>query len=83
LREAILAQKVYKFSEHRFADEHWSLHLFHKRDCPSVIRVVTIEIGKEGTRVTDCDHGLRNLLRVFVAGSRVPAKLPARSALIT
>jgi len=81
-RETILAQKVYNFSEYRFANEHGSLHLLHKHDGPRVIRIVTIEIGKERTRVTDCDHGRLNLLRAFVAGRRLPAKLPARSALI-
>jgi hypothetical protein len=46
-----------------------------------VVRIVAIEIGKEGTRVTDRDHGCRNRVREFVAANRLPAKLPARSAL--
>src|SRR6266545_592101 len=43
---------------------------------------VAIEIGKEGPRVTDRNHGRRNLRRAFVAESLLPARLPARSALI-
>jgi hypothetical protein len=56
--------------------------LFHKRDSPLVMRIVAIEIGKERARVTDRDHRRLNLLRAFVAGSRRPDRLPARSALI-
>jgi hypothetical protein len=46
------------------------------------MRIVAIEIGKEGTSVTYRDHGRRNLLRAFVAGTRLPARVPAKSALI-
>ena len=42
---------------------------------------VAIEVGKEGTDVADQDHR-RNLVRAFVAGNRLPARLPARSALV-
>lgn len=81
-REAVFAQKVRNFGEHRLAHEHWSPHVFHDRDGPQVMRIVAIEIGKQRTSVTDRDHGRRNLARAFVAGNRPPAKLPAKSALI-
>jgi hypothetical protein len=47
-----------------------------------VMRIVAIEVGEERTRVTYRDHGRRNLLRAFVAGTRLPARVPAKSALI-
>ena len=81
-RQAVFPQKVHKFSEYRFADEQRSPHLLHKLDSPNVMRIIAIEVGEEGTRITDRDHGRRNLGRAFVAGNRLPAKLPARSALI-
>jgi hypothetical protein len=80
-RQAIFPQKVDNLSEYRFTDEHRSPHLFHQRDSPFVMRIVAIEIAKQGTRVTDRDHGRRNLARAFVADNRRPARLPARSAL--
>src|SRR5215471_2476263 len=78
-RQAVLPQEVDDFGDYRFADEHGSSHLFHKRNSPLVMRVIAIEISKEWTCVTDRDHGRLNLLRVFVAGDRRPARLPARS----
>ena len=74
-------QKVNNFSEYSFADQHRSSHLFHLRNRPIVMGIVAIEIGKEGTRVTDRDHARRNLARAFVADNRRPARLPVRSAL--
>jgi hypothetical protein len=56
--------------------------LFHEGNSPRVMRIVPIQVGKERTRITDRDHGRRNLVRAFVAGNRLPPKLPARSALI-
>jgi hypothetical protein len=44
------------------------------------MRIVAIEIGKKGTRITNGDYGRRNLARAFVADNRRPARLPARSA---
>jgi len=81
-RQPVFPQKIYNFSEHSFADTHRRPYLFHKSDSPLVMRIVAIEIGKEGTRVTDRRHGRRNRARAFVAGNRRPDKLPARSALI-
>jgi len=78
----VFPEKVYDFCQYRFADEHRRVHSFHERDCPLVIWIVAIEVSKKGTGVTDRDHGRRNLLRAFVAGTRPPARLPARSALI-
>ena len=68
-RPAVLAQKVHNLSQYRFADEHRGLHLFHKGDSPLMMRIVTIEVGEEGTRVTNRDHGRRNRRRALVAGS--------------
>jgi len=79
-RQTVFAKKVDNFSEYSFAHEHRSPHLLHKRDSPLVVRIVSIEIGKEEARVTDRDHGRRNLARAFVADNRRPARLPARSA---
>ena len=79
-RQAVFAEKVDNFSEYRFAHKHRSPYLFHQRDSPLVMRIVAIEIGKERPRVTDRDHGRRNLARAFVADNRLPARLPARSA---
>src|ERR1700738_327604 len=64
-RQAVLPQKVNNFSEYSSADEHRSSHLFHLRNSPLVMRIVAIEIGKKGTRVTDRDHERRNLARAF------------------
>lgn len=81
-RQTVFAQEVHNFSEYRFTDEHRSLHLFHKRDSPLVMGIVAIEIGEQRTSVTYRDHGRRNLLRAFVPGTRLPARVPAKSALI-
>ena len=81
-RQTVFTQKIHNFSEYGFADEHRRPNLFHQLDSPCVVRIVAIEVGKERARVTDRDHGRRNLLRAFVAGNRLPARLPARSALI-
>jgi len=80
-RQAVFPQEVDDFGEYGLADEQGSSHLSHKRNSPLVMRVVAIEIRKEGTRVTDRDHWRLNLFRAFVAGDRRPARLPARSLL--
>ena len=54
--------------------------MFHLRNSALVMRIVTIEIGEERARVTDRDHGRRNLMRAFVAGNGRPARLPAKRA---
>jgi hypothetical protein len=46
------------------------------------MRIVAIEIRQKWARVADRDHDRRNLARAFVAGLRLPARLPARSAVI-
>jgi hypothetical protein len=55
-RETVFSPKLHNFSEHRFAGQHWSSHFFHQRDSPPAVRIVAIETGKEGTRVTDRNH---------------------------
>ena len=45
----------------------------------AVMRVVTIEVGDERSRIADRRHARRYLRRAFVAGVRDPATLPAKS----
>jgi hypothetical protein len=80
--QPIFAQKIYNLGQDRFTDKHGRPHAFEKRDSPFVVWIVTIEIREEWARVTDRDHWRRNLAREFVAGNRLPDKLPARSAVI-
>jgi len=81
--QTVLAKKVDNLGEYRFADKHRGPYLFHQGDGPLVMRIVAIEIGKEGACVAYRNHGRRNLARAFVADNRWPAKLPARSAVTT
>jgi hypothetical protein len=80
--QAIFAQKIYNLGHDRFTDEHRRLHAFEKGDSPFVIWIPTIQIRQERAGVTDGDHGRRNLARALVADNRLPARLPARSAVI-
>ena len=55
--------------------------LFGVRMLGRVMGIVAIKIGKQGACVTDCDHSRRKRRLALVAGARLPARLPAMSAL--
>jgi hypothetical protein len=78
--QAILAEKVDGFGKDGFTNEQGRPYLLHDGDGPGVIRVAPVEIGDQRARIADGSHGRRNLRRLFDAGRRPPAKLPARSA---
>jgi hypothetical protein len=80
--QAIFAQEGYDLGQDRFTEEHRRPHTLQKCDSPFVVGIVAVEIRQERARVTDRGHGRRNLARAFVAGNRLPARLPAKSALI-
>ena len=78
--QAVFPQKVCNFSEYRIRYQHRRAHVFHYGNGPLVMGIAAIKICKQWTGVTDDCHSRRNLRRALVAGTPLPARLPARSA---